>query len=160
MLSTLGNQSFAKSLRKQGFMEVFMFTDEKVKKLGHAAKVLAATVAEKMPLADELKENAIAISSRLASSDVFTSVQVFQFFCEISSREKITKEIPDKNEEELSHLNEQGIAQIGKEIHFGNVLIGKTIMPLNPCSSTEEKMLAAIFGKKRRKRQFPLLSIS
>lgn len=126
-----------------------MFNDENVKRLNHAAKVLVATAAEKMPLAEELKDSVIAVSDRLILSDAFTSVEVFQFFCPIISEEQFTKEIPNKNEEELSHLDEQGVAQIGKEVRFGEILVGKTTAISSRSMSTEEKLLAAIFNEKR-----------
>ena len=62
--------------------------------------------------------------------------------------EEITRDIPNLNEENLNHLDETGIVNIGAKVNPGDILVGKvtpkTESPLTP----EEKLLRAIFRRK------------
>ena len=97
-------------------------------------------------------EDSILLSERLVKEDVYTSVHINEY--EVIARdtrlgsEEITRDIPNLNEENLSHLDETGIVNIGAEVTPGDILVGKvtpkTESPLTP----EEKLLRAIFGEK------------
>ena len=97
-------------------------------------------------------EDSILLSERLVKDDVYTSVHINEY--EIVARdtrlgpEEITRDIPNVNEENLTHLDETGIVNIGAQVKPGDILVGKvtpkTESPLTP----EEKLLRAIFGEK------------
>lgn len=97
-------------------------------------------------------EDSILLSERLVKEDVYTSVHINEY--EVVARdtrlgpEEITRDIPNLNEENLNHLDETGIVNIGAEVNPGDILVGKvtpkTESPLTP----EEKLLRAIFGEK------------
>ena len=97
-------------------------------------------------------EDAILISQRLLSDDVYTSIHIEEF--EVTARdtklgpEEITRDIPNVGEEALKNLNHDGVIRVGAEVKPGDILVGK----LTPKSETElapeEKLLRAIFGEK------------
>ncbi|EDV18678.1 hypothetical protein TRIADDRAFT_62839, partial [Trichoplax adhaerens] len=97
-------------------------------------------------------EDSILLSERLVKDDIYTSVHINEY--EIVARdtrlgpEEITRDIPNVNEENLTHLDETGIVNIGAQVKPGDILVGKvtpkTESPLTP----EEKLLRAIFGEK------------
>ena len=97
-------------------------------------------------------EDAIVISEKMIRDDAFTSVHVYEK--EIEARElkdgveEITKDIPNVREEELSHLDDSGIVEIGTYIKPGMILVGK-VSPKGEVKPTpEERLLRAIFGEK------------
>jgi DNA-directed RNA polymerase subunit beta len=97
-------------------------------------------------------EDSILLSERLVKNDVYTSIHINEY--EVVARdtrlgpEEITRDIPNMSEENLSHLDEVGVVNIGAEVKAGDILVGKvtpkTESPLTP----EEKLLRAIFGEK------------
>jgi len=97
-------------------------------------------------------EDAIVVSERLVSDDVYTSVHISEF--DITARdtklgpEEITRDIPNVSEEALHDLGTEGIVRIGAEVTQGDILVGK----ITPKSETEldpeERLLRAIFGEK------------
>ena len=97
-------------------------------------------------------EDAILISEKLVSNDVYTSVHLEEF--EIESRdtrlgkEEITRDIPNVGEEALKDLGEDGIIRIGAEVGPGDILVGKVTPKSETELSPEEKLLRAIFGEK------------
>ncbi|NOX14913.1 MAG: DNA-directed RNA polymerase subunit beta [Epsilonproteobacteria bacterium] len=97
-------------------------------------------------------EDAIVISEKMIRQDSFTSVHVYEK--EIEARElkdgveEITKDIPNVREEDLAHLDESGIVQIGTYIKPGMIMVGK-VSPKGEVKPTpEERLLRAIFGEK------------
>ncbi len=97
-------------------------------------------------------EDAIVISEKMIREDAFTSVHVYEK--EIEARElkdgveEITKDIPNVREEDLAHLDESGIVQIGTYIKPGMIIVGK-VSPKGEVKPTpEERLLRAIFGEK------------
>ncbi len=97
-------------------------------------------------------EDAIVISEKMIREDAFTSVHVYEK--EIEARElkdgveEITKDIPNVREEDLAHLDESGIVQIGTYIKPGMIMVGK-VSPKGEVKPTpEERLLRAIFGEK------------
>lgn len=97
-------------------------------------------------------EDAILISEKLVSNDVYTSVHLEEF--EIESRdtrlgkEEITRDMPNVGEEALKDLGEDGIIRIGAEVGPGDILVGKVTPKSETELSPEEKLLRAIFGEK------------
>jgi len=97
-------------------------------------------------------EDAIVLSERLVSEDVFTSVHIEEFELQVRDtkrgEEELTREIPNVSEEATKDLDERGIIRIGAEVKAGDIIVGK-ITPKGETDPTpEEKLLRAIFGDK------------
>jgi DNA-directed RNA polymerase subunit beta len=97
-------------------------------------------------------EDAIVISERVVSDDIFTSIHVEEFELQVRDTklgaEELTNEIPNVSEEATRNLDENGLIRIGAEVKEGDILIGK-ITPKGETDPTpEEKLLRAIFGDK------------
>ncbi|HLW09793.1 MAG TPA: DNA-directed RNA polymerase subunit beta [Fermentimonas sp.] len=97
-------------------------------------------------------EDAIVLSERLVSDDVFTSVHVEEFSLEVRETkrgmEELTSDIPNVSEEATKDLDEKGIVRVGARIKPGDILIGKITPKGESDPSPEEKLLRAIFGDK------------
>ena len=97
-------------------------------------------------------EDAIVLSERLVSEDVYTSVHVEEFELQVRDtkrgEEELTREIPNVSEEATKDLDERGIIRVGAEVNAGDIIVGK-ITPKGETDPTpEEKLLRAIFGDK------------
>jgi DNA-directed RNA polymerase subunit beta len=97
-------------------------------------------------------EDAIVISERVVTEDVYTSVHIEEFELQVREtkrgEEELTREIPNVSEEAVKNLDENGIIREGAEVKEGDILIGK-ITPKGETDPTpEEKLLRAIFGDK------------
>jgi len=97
-------------------------------------------------------EDAIIISERVVSEDVYTSIHIEEFELQVREtkrgEEELTREIPNVSEETVRNLDENGIVREGAEVKDGDILIGK-ITPKGETDPTpEEKLLRAIFGDK------------
>ena len=97
-------------------------------------------------------EDAIVVSERLVSEDVYTSIHIEEFELQVRDtkrgEEELTREIPNVSEEATKDLDENGIVRVGAEVNEGDILIGK-ITPKGETDPTpEEKLLKAIFGEK------------
>ncbi len=97
-------------------------------------------------------EDAIILSERVRRDDLFTSVYIEDFYCDVRDTklgpETTTPDIPNVPEEKLTNLDEEGIIRIGAEVNAGNILVGK-ISPKGEVELTsEEKLLRAVFGEK------------
>jgi len=99
-------------------------------------------------------EDAIVISERLVSEDVFTSIHIEKF--EVEARdtklgpEEITRDIPNVSEEALRNLDENGIVYVGAEVGPDDIIVGK-ITPKGETELTgEDRLLRAIFGRDAR----------
>jgi DNA-directed RNA polymerase subunit beta len=97
-------------------------------------------------------EDAIVVSERCVSGDVFTSIHIEEFDLQVRDtkrgEEELTREIPNVSEEATRDLDENGIVRVGAEVLEGDILIGK-ITPKGESDPTpEEKLLKAIFGEK------------
>ena len=97
-------------------------------------------------------EDAIIVNEQLLEHDIFTSIHIEEFEMQVRDTkrgaEEITREIPNVSDEELAHLDEDGIATIGTEIEAGDVLVGKVTPKGETELSPEERLLRAIFGEK------------
>jgi DNA-directed RNA polymerase beta' subunit len=99
-------------------------------------------------------EDAIVISERVVRDDLFTSIHIEEFYCDVRDTklgpEITTPDIPNVSEEKLRNLDEEGIIRIGAEVNSGDILVGK-ISPKGEVDLTpEERLLRAIFGEKAR----------
>ncbi len=99
-------------------------------------------------------EDAIILSEKAVKNDVFTSIHIEDFYCDVRDTKlgpEITSyDIPNVSEEKLKNLDEEGIVRIGAEVKAGDILVGK-ISPKGEVElSSEEKLLRAIFGEKAR----------
>jgi DNA-directed RNA polymerase subunit beta len=97
-------------------------------------------------------EDAIIVSERIVSQDVFTSIHIEEFELQVRDtkrgEEELTREIPNVSEDATKDLDENGIVRVGAEVLEGDILIGK-ITPKGESDPTpEEKLLKAIFGEK------------
>ena len=97
-------------------------------------------------------EDAIVISERVVSEDIFTSIHIDDYTLEVRDTklgpEELTNDIPNISEEATKDLDENGMIRIGAEVKPGDILIGK-ITPKGESDPTpEEKLLRAIFGDK------------
>lgn len=97
-------------------------------------------------------EDAIVISEKVVSEDVYTSIHIEEFELQVREtkrgEEELTREIPNVSEEAVRNLDENGIVREGAEVKEGDILIGK-ITPKGETDPTpEEKLLRAIFGDK------------
>lgn len=97
-------------------------------------------------------EDSIIISERIVKDDIFTSIHIEEF--EVDARdtklgnEEITRDIPNVGDEALRQLDEAGIVYIGADVKPGDILVGKVTPKGETPSTSEEKLLRAIFGEK------------
>ncbi|MBC7328236.1 DNA-directed RNA polymerase subunit beta [bacterium] len=97
-------------------------------------------------------EDAIVISDRIVKEDVLTSIHIEEY--ETTTRntnlgpEEITRDIPGVGEDALKDLDENGIIRIGARVGPHDILVGKIAPKPQRELSPEEKLVAAIFGKK------------
>jgi len=97
-------------------------------------------------------EDAIVISERVVSEDLFTSIHIDEQVMEVRDTklgmEELTADIPNVSEEATKDLDENGIIRVGAEVKPGDILIGKITPKGESDPSPEEKLLRAIFGDK------------
>ncbi|HEV2771796.1 MAG TPA: DNA-directed RNA polymerase subunit beta, partial [Thermoleophilaceae bacterium] len=99
-------------------------------------------------------EDAIIISERLVKDDELSSIHIEEY--EIDARttklgdEEITRDIPNRSEESLRNLDDQGIVRIGAEVESGDLLVGKVTPKGETELTAEEKLIRAIFKEKAR----------
>ena len=99
-------------------------------------------------------EDAIIISEKVVQNDVFSSIHIEDFICDVRETklgpEVTTADIPNIGEERLKDLDEEGIIRIGAEVGPNDILVGK-ISPKGEADLTaEERLLRAIFGEKAK----------
>jgi DNA-directed RNA polymerase subunit beta len=97
-------------------------------------------------------EDAIIVSERCVTDDVYTSVHIEEFELQVRDTkrgpEELTREIPNVSEEAVLNLDEKGIIRIGAEVEAGDILVGKVTPKGETELSPEERLLRAIFGEK------------
>ncbi|MCL2592394.1 MAG: DNA-directed RNA polymerase subunit beta, partial [Defluviitaleaceae bacterium] len=99
-------------------------------------------------------EDAILLSEKLVSGDVYTSVHIEEY--EADSRdtklgaEEITRDIPNIGDDALKNLDAKGIIRIGAEVGPNDILVGKVTPKGETELTAEERLLRAIFGDKAR----------
>jgi len=99
-------------------------------------------------------EDAVLISEELVKEDVFTSINIESFFCDVRETklgpEVTTSDIPNVSEQDLQDLDEEGVVRIGAQVGANDILVGK-ISPKGEVELTaEERLLKAIFGEKAK----------
>ncbi len=99
-------------------------------------------------------EDAVIISERLVKEDVYTSIHIENFVCDVRETklgpEVTTSDIPNVSEKKLKDLDEEGVVRIGAEVGPNDILVGK-ISPKGKTDLTaEERLLKAIFGEKAK----------
>ena len=99
-------------------------------------------------------EDAIILSSRLVSEDIYTSIHISEYTINCvrtkNGDEEITRDLPNVSSASKRFLDEDGIIMVGAEVKEGDVLVGK-ISPKGIVDLTsEEKLLLAIFGEKTK----------
>jgi DNA-directed RNA polymerase subunit beta len=99
-------------------------------------------------------EDAIVLSERVVRDDVFTSVHIEDFFCDVRETklgpEETTSDIPNVGEDKLRDLDEDGIVRIGAQVGPNDILVGKISPKGEADLSAEERLLRAIFGEKAK----------
>ena len=99
-------------------------------------------------------EDAIIISERLVKDDIFTSIHIEDFTCDVRETklgpEITTCDIPNVSEEKLKDLDEEGIIRIGAEVGPNDILVGKISPKGEKTLTAEERLLRAIFGEKAK----------
>ena len=99
-------------------------------------------------------EDAIIMSERLVSDDVYTSIHIEEYDIDCRDTklgpEEITKDIPNVGENAVRKLDQDGIIVVGSEVKEGDILVGKITPKGQSEVSPEEKLLLAIFGEKSR----------
>jgi len=99
-------------------------------------------------------EDAIVLSERLVTDDVYSSIHIQELELHVRDtkrgQEEITREIPNVSEEALVDLDERGIIRIGAHVKPGDILVGKITPKGETELSPEEKLLTAIFGEKAK----------
>ncbi|MCX7718279.1 MAG: DNA-directed RNA polymerase subunit beta [Candidatus Sumerlaeaceae bacterium] len=105
-----------------------------------------------MPFGGYNFEDAILLSERMVSDDVFTSIHIQDFDVDARDtklgKEEITRDIPNVSEEALAKLDENGLIIVGSEVKPGDILVGKVTPKGETELTAEEKLLRAIFGEK------------
>ncbi len=99
-------------------------------------------------------EDAIVLSERVVQNDLFTSIHIEDFYCDVRDTklgpEITTADIPNVSEEKLRNLDEEGIIRVGAEVRPGDILVGKVSPKGESELTAEERLLRAIFGEKAR----------
>lgn len=99
-------------------------------------------------------EDAIVLSEKIVKEDIFTSVHIEDFFCDVRETklgpELTTSDIPNVGEDKLKDLDEEGIVRIGAEVGPNDILVGKISPKGEADLSPEERLLRAIFGEKAK----------
>ena len=105
-----------------------------------------------LPFREGNFEDAIIASERLVRDDVFTSIYIENFECNVRETkigpEVVTADIPGVSEKWLKDLDENGIVREGAFVFPRDILVGK-ISPRGEKELTpEEKLLMEVFGEK------------
>jgi DNA-directed RNA polymerase subunit beta len=97
-------------------------------------------------------EDAILISERLVSENIYTSFHIERYDTELritnDFSESLTKDIPHLPKYVLRHLDSQGVVQLGNWVEPGDVLVGKLIINQSDVAlyGPESRLLQEIFG--------------
>lgn len=99
-------------------------------------------------------EDAIIISDRLVKEDVYTSIHIEEYQCEVLQTKlglsQITRDIPNVGEDAKRHLDAMGIVVPGTLVKPGDILVGKVVPKAKTDPTPEEKLLFDILGEKTR----------
>ncbi len=99
-------------------------------------------------------EDAIIVSDRLVTEDVYTSIHIEEYVCEVLQTKlgtsQITRDIPNVSDDAKKHLDADGIVIEGTRVEPGDILVGKVTPKGKSDLSEEEKLLYDIFGEKTK----------
>ena len=99
-------------------------------------------------------EDAIIMSERMVSDDVYTSIHLEEYDIDCRDTklgpEEITADIPNVSENMVKKLDANGVILKGSEVRENDILVGKVTPKGQSEVSPEEKLLLAIFGEKSR----------
>ena len=99
-------------------------------------------------------EDAIIMSERMVSDDVYTSIHLEEYDIDCRDTklgpEEITRDIPNVSEAAVKKLDENGVIMVGSEVRENDILVGKVTPKGQSEVSPEEKLLLAIFGEKSK----------
>ena len=74
-------------------------------------------------------EDAIILSERMVTEDVFTSIHIKEYEISVKEtkrgEEELTREIPNVSEEATKDLNDEGVIRVGAEVRAGDIIVGK-----------------------------------
>lgn len=97
-------------------------------------------------------EDAILISERLVSGDLFTSIHIEKYDLQISEAnstiDELTREIPNVELDGLMNLDINGIIKKGSFVKGGDILVGKITPTKESEELPESKLLRAVFNIK------------
>jgi DNA-directed RNA polymerase subunit beta len=96
-------------------------------------------------------EDAIVLSERLVRDDVFTSLHVEEFTCDLregraGEEERFTADVPGVPPRALEHLDEGGLVRVGARVLPGDLLVGKTVPRTRTELTPEVRLLRGILG--------------
>ena len=107
-----------------------------------------------IPFKGENFEDAIVISERVVKEDLYTSIHIENFGCDVRETklgpEVTTYDIPNVGEEKLKDLDEEGVIRVGAEVGPNDILVGKISPKGKENLTAEERLLGAIFGEKAK----------
>jgi DNA-directed RNA polymerase subunit beta len=99
-------------------------------------------------------EDSIILSSKVVHEHLLTSVHISSYETEARStklgNEDISRDIPNRSEESLRNLDEQGIVRVGAKVGPGDVLVGKVSPKGDTDLTAEEKLIRAIFREQAK----------
>ena len=97
-------------------------------------------------------EDAVLINEKLVYEDIFTSLHIEKYETETHETpfgiEKITRQIPEMEQNKLKNLNKKGIIQVGSRVCEGDILVGKVTPIEQRKLLPHEKLVYDIIGKK------------
>lgn len=97
-------------------------------------------------------EDAIIVSEKLVKDDVFTSIhiqeQTIKFRSSKAGNDVLTADVPNASSRARMHLDANGIVVVGAEVDTGDILVGRTSPKGEDNPTPEEKLMAAIWGRK------------
>lgn len=97
-------------------------------------------------------EDAILISERCVSEDLFTNIIIEEYSVERRKtklgEEDFTRNIPNVSDEKKAHLDENGVVLPGTEVKEGDILVGKTTPRGEVTETNNDQLLRSIFSSK------------
>lgn len=95
-------------------------------------------------------EDAVIMSERLVQDDVYTSIHIEEYTCEVRDtklgKEEITRDLDGESKDSIANLDENGIVCLGAEVKEGDTLVGK-VSPKGITEPTpEERLSQALFS--------------
>ena len=93
-------------------------------------------------------EDALLINERLVYADLFTSIHIEKYDIDVRETidgiEKLTKDIPNVDNQAIKNLDENGIIHRGTFVRSGDILVGK-VTPQEVDETAHQRLLHAIF---------------